>query len=123
MSEPTKRWDAEGRDVTDLPGLWGEEDRVPYSDWERLTEELDSLKEAATRNSVISKVMQNMADKHAKQQAEIERLKSLTARLLNDITPDELIEEVLDAMDAEPMSDEKAQRIMAKVRGRLDGDP
>ena len=25
MTEPTRRWDADGRDVTDLPGLWGEE--------------------------------------------------------------------------------------------------
>ena len=53
---------------------------------------------------------------------EIERLKSLAARLLNEATPDELIEEVLDAMDAEPMSDGEVARIMDKIRRQMDED-
>ena len=42
--EPTKRWDAEGRDVTSLPGLWSEEDRVPVADLERLEKLIKAAK-------------------------------------------------------------------------------
>ena len=44
MTEFSKRLDAKGRNVTDLAGLWSEEDLIPLAEYRRLEAEVERLR-------------------------------------------------------------------------------